>query len=428
MFKDLVNTIWCGIPFVGLLLSISTLPLIIGETFHKYRNHIIAFWVSTLLLPLMFKLNPATVLHEVGGSLAHHYVPFVVLISCLYMLASGIIIKLPLKATPLGNIIYVSIAMITAGFIGTTGASILFIRQLIKMNINHKRIAHLVVAFIILVSNVGGGLTPLGDPPLFLGFLEGVTFSWTFLHMALPVALVGVWVLSIVFIIDWFSQKGEKQNYQKPKFKMEGILNLVLLKLTVMVVFASGVKSCDWLNNKILFLHIRDIILIGFILLSVVLSDKKVQKHNDFSIKPIEEVAIVFLGIFITLIPYDYLLGEGGALREFVASVGSDPKKYFWISGFLSAVLDNAPTYMVFFKLTGKTAVELMGEHSNLLLAISMATVFMGSLTYIGNAPNMLVRSIAESYKIAMPNFWLYLFSVLAVMIAPLWLLSKIFL
>lgn len=308
---------------------------------------------------------------------------------------------------------------------GTTGAAMLLIRPLINANIWRKHQVHTVVFFIFLVANIGGGLTPLGDPPLFLGFLKGVEFFWTTQYMFLPTLTVSVILLAIFFILDSYLYKKEDQA-KAPKSKgnkklgLEGKVNLLLVLAIIASVLMSGIWKPEIYFN---IYHVdvglqnivRDLLLLSIVVVSLLLTSKESRKENGFTWFPIVEVGKLFAAIFLTIIPAIAILksGSDGALGFVIDAVFKDSQPinsmFFWYTGILSAFLDNAPTYLVFFNTAGGDAQILMGALSATLLAISAGAVFMGAITYIGNAPNFMVRSIAEQYGVKMPSFFGYM-------------------
>jgi Na+/H+ antiporter NhaD/arsenite permease-like protein len=309
---------------------------------------------------------------------------------------------------------------------GTTGASMLLIRPLIRANDNRKHVAHVVVFFIFIVSNAGGSLTPLGDPPLFLGFLKGVDFFWTATTIfPETLFLVGA-LLAIFYVIDswYYRQEGVLPMDPTPddeRFGLEGIVNFLPLLAVVGLVLMSGTWkpgiSFNVMGTEVeLQQAVRDVLLVAVVFLSLKITPSGVREKNQFSWAPMQEVAKLFIGIFLTMIPVLAMLraGEAGAFAAVARAVtGPDgqplPWAYFWFSGALSSFLDNAPTYLVFFNLAGGDPVVLMTTLSATLAAISAGSVFMGANTYIGNAPNFMVKAIAEDRGIRMPSFFGYM-------------------
>jgi Na+/H+ antiporter NhaD/arsenite permease-like protein len=309
---------------------------------------------------------------------------------------------------------------------GTTGASMLLIRPLIRANDNRKHVAQVVIFFIFIVSNIGGSLTPLGDPPLFLGFLKGVDFFWTAQHIWTETLFGGVVLLALFFAIDsyWYRKEGvlkRDPTPDTPSFGIEGAINFLPLLAVMGLVLLSGIWkpgiSYDVFGTEVELPQIvRDVALVVVIFVSLAITPKGVRERNQFSWGPMEEVAKLFIGIFITMIPVLAMLraGEHGAFAAVTHAVaGSDGQPlswaYFWFTGLLSSFLDNAPTYLVFFNLAGGDPQALMTVLAPTLSAISAGAVFMGANTYIGNAPNFMVKAIAEERGIRMPSFFGYM-------------------
>jgi Na+/H+ antiporter NhaD/arsenite permease-like protein len=322
---------------------------------------------------------------------------------------------------------------------GTTGAAMLLIRPLIRANINRKNKVHIIVFFIFLVANIGGSLTPLGDPPLFLGFLKGVDFFWTTSALLVPMTFMVVSLLIIFYGVDTFyygkELVPEKQNGSSEKLGLKGSFNLFLLLGVIGGVLLSGFWK-PHVYIEIFHVHlelqnlVRDGLLLGLTFASWKMTPQTIRDANEYTWFPIVEVAKLFAAIFVTIIPAIAILkaGANGALGSVVSSVSTDSGEpinymYFWATGILSSFLDNAPTYLVFFNTAGGDPNLLMGEMSNTLLAISAGAVFMGANSYIGNAPNFMVKSISESSGIEMPSFFGYLIKWSIPILFPLFIL-----
>jgi Na+/H+ antiporter NhaD/arsenite permease-like protein len=319
------------------------------------------------------------------------------------------------------------IGAVLASFMGTTGASMLMISPMIRANKGRASKVHTMVFFIFIVSNAGGALTPLGDPPLFLGFLKGVDFFWTVKHMALPTLFMVTALMVMYFIIDSiFYRRDVRQGIQRSDdqhgaFGIQGGINFLLLALVVGAVLMSGLWK-PGINVNIVGIDyplqglVRDVIFLAVAAISLIITARHVREANHFSWDPILEVAKLFFGIFITMAPVLMMLqaGEKGAFASLVRLVTDAQGQpisgmYFWMTGILSSFLDNAPTYLVFFNLAGGDPQTLMGPMALTLTAISAGAVFMGANSYIGNAPNFMVKAIAESRGIAMPSFFGYM-------------------
>jgi len=358
-----------------------------------------------------------------------------VLLTALYTVSGGIFIRGNLHGSPALNTAILAIGAFLASFMGTTGASMLMIRPLIRANDNRKHVAHVVVFFIFIVSNAGGSLTPLGDPPLFLGFLKGVDFFWTLQHL-LPQSLFLMGSLLVIFFIldSWFYHKREEVQVFDPtpdsrQIGFDGKVNFVLLAGVVALVLMSGIWKSDVVFNVAgtevgLPGLVRDAGLLLIIFISLKLTPTQVHADNQFGWGPMQEVAKLFAGIFLTIIPVIAMLKAGvngpfGAVVTAVTNPDGSPNvmMYFWITGLLSSFLDNAPTYLVFFNTAGGDAQVLMTTLAPTLAAISAGAVFMGANSYIGNAPNLMVKAIAEDRGIKMPSFFGYMVWSICVLI-----------
>ncbi|MGE0152143.1 MAG: sodium:proton antiporter [Reyranellaceae bacterium] len=413
------------VPFVGMLLSIAVMPLAAPQFWHHHFGKVAGFWALVFVVPFALTQGFGVALYEVLHTLLLEYVPFILLLFALFTVAGGVHIRGNLRGSPGLNTGLLAVGTVAAGWMGTTGASMLLIRPILRANDNRKHNVHVVVFFIFLVANIGGSMTPLGDPPLFLGFLKGVDFFWPTIHLAAPTALCAVVLLAIFYAYDsyLFRKEGVARPDPTPDtpFAVEGGVNILLLGGIVGAVLLSGV----WQPGISLTVYhieielqnvVRDVLLVAVALLSLKLTSKESRAANGFSWGPILEVAKLFIGIFITIIPAIAILraGSEGSLAGVVALVtrpdgAPDNAMYFWITGALSSFLDNAPTYLIFFNTAGGDAPNLMGPLAGTLLAISAGAVFMGANTYIGNAPNFMVKSIAEEAGVKMPSFFGYM-------------------
>ena len=420
--------VWWAIPFAGMLLSIAIFPLVAPFVWHHHFGKITLAWSLAFLLPFAAIHGAGTMAASFVHAALAEYIPFIILLTALFAAAGGIYVRGNLHGSPGLNTLLMAIGAVLASIMGTTGASMLLIRPLIRANDNRKHVAHVVVFFIFIVSNIGGSLTPLGDPPLFLGFLKGVDFFWTAQHI-FPETLMSVGVLLVLFyVIDtwWYRHEGIKRVDPTPDdtpaaFGLDGAINFLPLAAVVALVLMSGIwnpGAAFHVAGTELTLQqiVRDGALIGVIAWSLFITPKGVREANQFSWAPMAEVAKLFAGIFLTMIPVLAMLraGASGAFSGVVAAVTGDggqplPWAYFWFTGALSSFLDNAPTYLVFFNLAGGDAKELMTTLAPTLAAISAGAVFMGANTYIGNAPNFMVKAIAEERGVKMPSFFGYM-------------------
>ena len=413
------------VPFVLMLLSIAILPLI-GSTHHwwEVNRHklMIALILSalTLLYYLIF-VSPSTAVLAIEHGIPGEYVPFIVLLFSLYVISGGVNVSGDLRATPMTNTTFILIGTVIASFIGTTGASMLLIRPLLQTNAERKHRVHTVIFFIFLVSNIGGTLLPIGDPPLFLGYLKGVPFMWTF-KLFIEWLSMSIVLLVIYFIWDTIAYRTEEKKdivaddtIRKP-LRVTGLANFLLLGGVVLcVALLDPAKPIPGTNDLHPFLFMRELLMLGLAGLSLLITRTSIREANRFNYFAIIEVAVIFIGIFITMqVPLEVLKLKG-------AELGLDqPWHYFWATGILSSFLDNAPTYLVFFQTaesltheTGPGILTLMGGEfirEDLLVAISLGAVFMGANTYIGNGPNFMVKAIAEQEGVRMPSFFGYMF------------------
>jgi len=421
-----LSAVW-GVPFAGILLSIAVLPLLAPKFWHHHFGKVSAAWSLAFLVPFALTFGlPAAGISFVHAALAE-YIPFVILLTALFAVSGGIYIRGNLHGSPGLNTAILAIGAVLASLMGTTGASMLLIRPLIRANDNRRHKAHVVVFFIFIVSNAGGSLTPLGDPPLFLGFLKGVDFFWT-VKQIFPETLFLVGTLLAVFyaLDSWFYHRREELLPIDPTpdsgpIGFDGARNFWLLAVIVGLVLLSGIwkspLAFDIAGTEVgLPGLVRDLGLIVVAWLSLRITPEAVHQDNQFSWGPMLEVAKLFAGIFLTIIPVIAMLRAGveGPFGAVVAAVtrpdGSpDPAMYFWATGALSSFLDNAPTYLVFFNTAGGDPRILMTTLAPTLAAISAGAVFMGANTYIGNAPNLMVKAIAEERGVKMPSFFGYM-------------------
>ena len=422
-------------PFAGILLSIAVFPLVAPDFWHHNFGKISAFWAILFIIPFLLKVGFTITLYELLHVGLLEYVPFIILLLALFTISGGVQLTGALVGTPIVNTGIILIGTILASWMGTTGAAMLLIRPLIRANKNRANKVHVIVFFIFLVANIGGSLTPLGDPPLYLGFLKGVNFFWTTSAMMVPMLFMAVALLIIFFVFDSYLFKKENIKIEKNDIKIgiEGSFNLLLLLGVIASVLLSGFWK-PHIEFEIFHVHvelqnvIRDILLLSLTMASWKLTSSKIREANEYTWFPIVEVAKLFAGIFVTIIPAIAILkaGTSGALGAVINSVSNESGPinymYFWATGILSSFLDNAPTYLVFFNTAGGDPIQLMGDLSQTLLAISAGAVFMGANTYIGNAPNFMVKSISESSGIEMPSFFGYLFKWSLPILFPLFI------
>ena len=435
-----LNIIWV-VPFIGILLSIAVFPLVAPLFWHHHFGKVSLFWAVSLIGPFLFKEGWEITLYELLHVAFLEYIPFIILLLALFTISGGVRLTGTLVGTPSVNTLIILIGTILASWMGTTGAAMLLIRPLIRANAHRKHKVHLIVFFIFLVANIGGSLTPLGDPPLFLGFLKGVDFFWTTTAMLKPMVFMVICLLVLFYMFDKYYFGHElipesNQNDESHKLGLEGSFNLLLLLGVIGGVLLSGFWDGGGIYFDVFHIRleiqnlVRDGLLLGLTYASWILTSRKIRTANDYTWFPIIEVAKLFAGIFVTIIPAIAILKAGthGALASIVSSVSNGDGSpidfmYFWATGILSSFLDNAPTYLVFFNTAGGNATTLMEDLPNTLLAISAGAVFMGANTYIGNAPNFMVKSISESSGIEMPSFFGYFFKWAIPILFPLFIL-----
>ncbi len=440
-----LGLIWI-VPFIGILLSIALFPLMAPEFWHHHFGKVSAFWAAAFIIPFLGVYGLELTLFEVVHVMLLEYIPFIILLLSLFTVAGGIRLTGRLVGTPAVNVGILLVGTVLASWMGTTGAAMLLIRPLLRANEARRYKVHTVVFFIFLVANIGGSLTPLGDPPLFLGFLKGVNFFWPTTHMFLPMLLMSATLLCVYFAVDTVFYGREApdvkivsaETTQEP-LGFQGKLNFILLAAVVVSVLMSGVWkpgiSIDVYHVQWDLQNIaRDILLLLIAYLSWQLTDRENRYANGFTWFPILEVAKLFAGIFLTIVPAIAILkaGTGGAMGALVSLVTDEAGQpvntmYFWLTGILSSFLDNAPTYLVFFNTAGGDAQALMGPMANTLLAVSAGAVFMGANTYIGNAPNFMVRAIAEEQNVAMPSFFGYMVWSFGILIPLFFLVNYLF-
>ncbi len=417
------------VPFALMLLSIAVLPLVAGHFWHPNRNKLIVGSLLSLPVLIWLVVGPAEGLHWLHHSM-REYAAFIVLLGALFVISGGVYLKGSLAGTPIVNTAFLGVGTLIASFIGTTGASMLLIRPLLRANERRENKTHIVIFFIFLVSNAGGMLTPLGDPPLFIGFLRGVPFEWTF-------RLVGEWalvcgVLLVIFhLLDEVvinreerrrpgAQLEEVQQIKEP-LGIDGKINFLWLLGVVAVVYLVGRFGAQISSNEDVVAAVQILGMSAMVVLSMKTTSKATREANRFGWGPILEVAAVFFGIFITMIPAMRLLAAKGQSGELALT---ESWQYFWATGLLSSVLDNAPTYATFTALAsgvvGGMHDTTLNENNLAMLiaypegvafltAISCGAVFMGANTYIGNGPNFMVKAIAEESNVKMPSFFGYM-------------------
>ena len=446
--EGLAMDLYLCIPFVGILLCIAVMPLVKPHWWESHQPHVVALWSLLFVIPFAFLHGAGEAVEIVLECLINDYLTFIVLLFGLFCVSGNITMEGDLAGSPRVNIILLTIGTLLSSVIGTTGSSMLMVRPVIKMNSWRRNRTHIMVFFIFLVSNIGGCLTPIGDPPLLMGFSRGVPFFWSL--KLFPLLVVNMIVLLIVFY--WIDRKayckeiakGRMPDINKPKTRIsiQGIHNLIYVVMIVAAVILSGIlpdmPAFQNAAGEVAGIHIYGhvtltypaIIEIVIILLAAFLSfkttDPEIRVKNHFTWGAIKEVAVLFFGILITMQPALMILKSlGGSLGI------TEPMQMFWTTGVLSSFLDNTPTYLVFLTTAGAMnftegiATTLGMVPVQMLLAISCGAVFMGANTYIGNAPNFMVKAISDENGIRMPSFFGYIIWSLCILV-PVFLLDAI--
>lgn len=440
--------IWMCIPFAGLLLCIAIFPLVKEEWWEKNRLYAVIFWSLLFIIPFAVKYGMGTAAETVLECIINDYLTFIVLLFGLFCVAGNITVEGNMAGSPRVNVLLLAVGTLLSSWIGTTGSSMLLVRPIIQMNSWRKNKTHIMVFFIFLISNIGGCLTPIGDPPLLMGFSRGVPFFWSF--KLFPVLLLNMVVLLVVFYLidkraymkDLASGRMPSIDADAPLIRIRGAQNFLYVIMIIAAVVLSGVlPGLPLFQNaqgEVIGIHIFGevrltvpaMIEIAIILLAAFLSFKTTdpvnRKKNHFTWGAIQEVAVLFVGIFITMQPALMILKKAGA------SLGLDkPFQLFWITGALSSFLDNTPTYLVFLTTEGamnfhEGIVTTLGMVPvQMLMAISCGAVFMGAITYIGNAPNFMVKAISDENGVKMPSFFGYLARSLSILI-PVFILDML--
>lgn len=442
-----LSLLW-AVPFAGILLSIALFPLFAPHFWHHHFGKVAVFWALCCAIPL-FIYAPFNV---AVGSIAHamigDYVPFILFVGALFIVAGGIHIKGRFVGTPIVNAVILLIGAFCANLMGTTGAAMLLIRPLIKANESRKYKMHTFIFFIFIVANIGGCLTPLGDPPLFLGFLRGVDFFWTLTHLFMPLTLTLAILIGLYVLIDSFFYRKDvaEGNVRAPEnssgkaIEISGGINFAYLAGIVAAVLMSGIWN-PGVEFSLLSVHmklqgiVRDACFVVLAILSLATTPEEARKANEFTWAPILEVAKLFFGIFMCIVPVLEMLraGHSGAFASLVALVTNEAGEFnnlmfFWLTGMLSAFLDNAPTYLAFFNLAGGDPAAMMTTHAHTLMAVSMGAVFMGAVSYIGNAPNFMVVAICGERSIKMPSFFGYMVWSVGILFPTFFIVNLVFL
>ena len=418
-------SVYMVLPFIILLMLIATGPLFYKHFWERHYPKIsILLGTVTLVYYLYFLKDFHSMQH-----IFIEYVSFIALLSSLFVASGGILIKVDKESTPLANVLFLLFGAVIANIIGTTGASMLLIRPFIKMNQDRIKPYH-IIFFIFLISNVGGALTPIGDPPLFIGFLRGVPFFWV---------IVNVWyiwlpTIALILLVFYFVDSNNKMNTDSSanieysgKIEIQGGKNFIYLVVVILAVFIDP-NVMSWVPSLAPFpLGIREIIMFSIVYLSYKNAHPEILKSNEFDFEPIKEVAYLFIGIFLTMVPALQLIANFAQVKHELL----DTTTFYWATGILSGVLDNTPTYLNFLSAAmGKfyldvniqsQVLEFVTKDDIFLRAISVSAVFFGAITYIGNGPNFMVKSISERGGIEMPSFFAYLFKYAIPILIPIY-------
>jgi Na+/H+ antiporter NhaD/arsenite permease-like protein len=435
-----------ALPFIGLLLSIAVGPLLAPKFWRVHYGKVAFMWSALTVAPLAALHGVPAALTALVQATLGEYLSFIIMVTTLYVVAGGILVTGGLRGTPLVNAAFLAFGTMIASIVGTTGAAMILIRPLLRANSARLHNVHVVIFFIFLAANIGGTLSPLGNPPLFVGFLHGIDFLWTATHLWRQTALTAALLLAAFVAIDiWYYRQdrrvavvGEKPSTEP--IRVRGLVNLLLMVLIVGAIVLSALWKSgiafDIYDTRLELHHIvRDVALVAIAVASLVLTPEEHRERNGFTWEPIQEVAKLFAGIFVCIIPVTAMLHMGhagpfsGVLALMTGEAG-EPRNaaYFWFSGALSAVLDNAPTYLAFFELAGGDAARLMSELAPTLTALSMGAVYMGALTYIGNAPNLMIYAIAVERGVKMPSFLGYMMWSGAVLLPVFAVVTYVFL
>ena len=433
-----------ALPFIGILLTIAIAPLLAPRLWQRHYGKLAFAWAALAVVPLAALYDWPTALAAFLHTMLADYLSFIVLLFALYVVAGGILVTGNLRGTPLTNTAILGLGTLMASLVGTTGAAMILVRPLMRANAPRLHNAHVIVFFIFLAANIGGALTPLGNPPLFVGFLHGVDFFWAAQHLLVPTATAAGLVLAVFLVVDLWLYRQDRRvaPVGEPRLpvalRIRGRINFLLIAGIVAAILGSalwrpGVRFEVYGTPLELQNLVRDALLLLLAVLSLVLTPNEHREANGFTWEPIAEVAILFGGIFACIIPVLAMLqaGPAGAFSWLLAAAtaqgGPDNIAYFWLTGTLSAFLDNAPTYLVFFELAGGDPGTLMGPLHATLAAITMGSAYMGALTYLGNAPNLMIYALAVERGIKMPSFFAFIGWSCAVLLPVFGLITFLF-
>ena len=429
--------IWAA-PFLGVLASVAVLPALAPRFWHRRVGVVAGLWIASLLLPQAVVVGPAVAAGSAWHAVLIEYLPFVTLLFALYAAGGGVLIRGGPAGSPAGNTGMLAAGMALGIVMGQAGAAMVLINPLLHANAHRRRKVHLVLFVIVLVANASGALSPIGNPPLYIGFLQGVPFFWTTRHLLAPWLLLVGALLVAFYLVDRRLAGGEPVAPPAARLRIRGWGNAVLILLTGAVVLAQNATTGGELSLFGQPAAITRLAAIGAFLavtiLSAIFTPRAIRRANEFTWAPMIEVGKLFLAIFITINPVLQMLEAGlhgpfaWLLRLTLDRIGDPrPAAYFWLAGILSAFLDNAPTYLVFFKLAGLHPPSIEPSQMRELAALSAGAVFFGGLTYIGNAPNMMLRGVAAHRGVRMPGFFGFMAIAAAVLVPVFVVLTLVF-
>ena len=425
-----------GIPFAGLLLSMAIIPIVAPRFWQRKMGLVAIAWSLALFASQATTEGPTIAAASAWRALLLDYVPFITMLLALYTAGGGVLLRGGPAGTPVGNTATLALGLFAGSIMGTTGAAMVLINPLLHANAHRQRKFHLVLFMIVLVGNAS--ITPLGNPPLYIGLLHGVPFIWPLTHLVMPLLVLAGTLLAAFYLIDRRLAASEPPPPQKQPFRVRGWWNLGLVLAVVLVILFEGAvetPSLVLLGQAVdVDEFAGDLLLIVITIVSVWLTPRAIRQANDFTWHPMIEVAILFAAIFLTVAPVEAMLRAGlngplAPLLELTQDGGGRPMPlaYFGLTGILSAFLDNAPTYLVFFQLAGLDPSALTHMDTQVLTAISAGAVFFGGLTYIGNAPNLMLRGIAAHRGVRMPGFFGFMLLAAAVLAPVLLVVGLVF-
>jgi Na+/H+ antiporter NhaD/arsenite permease-like protein len=427
-----------GIPFAGLLASMAIVPIVAPRFWHRRMGLLALAWSAALVAQQVAAVGFGAAVAGAWRALLINYLPFITLLLALYAASGGVLLRGGLAGTAAGNTAMLALGMAMGLVMGTTGASMVLIHPLLRANAHRRRKVHLVLFLIILVANAAGALTPLGNPPLYIGLLHGVPFFWPATHLVAPLLVITSAMLTAFYLIDRHLAASEPPPPRPEALHIRGWGNVALIVVVVALVLAQGFLpswEIELLGQPIAVAQLAAVVvLLGITLTSAAITPRAIRQSNDFTWHPMAEVAMLFAAIFITIGPVVAMLEAGmdGPMAPLLrlsrdGNGQSWPLAYFWLTGILSAFLDNAPSYLVFFELAKIHPATMTAADTMTLMAISAGAVFFGGLTYIGNAPNMMLRAIAAHRGVRMPGFFGFMLLASGLLLPALALVSLLF-